>query len=203
VHGASGAYPKDSNCNAIGLTDLGDHAVRGLLQRKMIVDPDHLSVRARKSVMDLLEAARYSGAVSSHSWSTADVIPRIYKLGGVITPMKESAEEWIKTWRMTKAQRDQRFYFGFGYGSDQNGLSSQPAPPRGPQRGRVPVQVVRRARDLPAPAQRPSRVRHHQGRRGPLRAVPGLVGGHPPRWRRRRREGHVARSGGLPPGVGA
>ena len=95
---------------------------------------DHLSVRARKSVMDLLQAARYSGAVSSHSWSTADVIPRIYKLGGVITPMKESAEEWIKTWRMTKAQRDQRFYFGFGYGSDQNGLSSQPAPREGPSR---------------------------------------------------------------------
>jgi hypothetical protein len=130
--GVAPVYPKDSNCNAIGLTDLGDHAVRGLMKRKMIIDPDHLSVRARKSVMDLLEAARYSGAVSSHSWSTADVIPRIYELGGVITPMKESAEEWIKTWRMTKAQRDPRFYFGFGYGSDQNGLSSQPPPRDGP-----------------------------------------------------------------------
>ena len=60
------------------------------------------------------------------------MIPRIYKLGGVVTPMKESAEEWIKTWRMTKAQRDPRFYFGFGYGSDQNGLSSQPHPREGP-----------------------------------------------------------------------
>jgi hypothetical protein len=125
-------YPKDSNCNAIGLTDLGDHAVRRLMQQKMIIDPDHLSVRARKSVMDLLEAQRYSGAVSSHSWSSADVIPRIYKLGGVVTPMKESAPDWIKTWQTTKAQRDPRFYFGFGYGSDQNGLSSQPAPRDGP-----------------------------------------------------------------------
>ena len=34
------------------------------------------------------------------------MIPRIYKLGGVVTPMKESAEDWIKTWRATKAQRD-------------------------------------------------------------------------------------------------
>jgi hypothetical protein len=126
--GVAPVYPKDSNCNIMGLTDLGEHAVRGLMQRKMIIDPDHLSVRARKSVMDLLEAARYSGAVSSHSWSTADVIPRIYKLGGVVTPMKESAPDWIKTWQTTKAQRDPRFYFGFGYGSDQNGLSSQPPP---------------------------------------------------------------------------
>jgi hypothetical protein len=82
--------------------------------------------------MDLLEAQRYSGAVSSHSWSSADVIPRIYKLGGVVTPMKESAPDWIKTWQTTKAQRDPRFYFGIGYGSDQNGLSSQPAPRDGP-----------------------------------------------------------------------
>ena len=60
------------------------------------------------------------------------MIPRIYKLGGVVTPMKESAPDWIKTWRTTKAQRDPRFYFGFGYGSDQNGLSSQPEPRDGP-----------------------------------------------------------------------
>jgi hypothetical protein len=126
--GVAPVYPTDSNCNARGLTDLGDHAVRRLMQKGIIIDPDHLSVRARKSVMDLIEARRFSGAVSSHSWSTADVIPRIYRVGGVVTPMKESAPEWIKTWKQTKAQRDRRFYFGFGYGSDQNGLSSQPGP---------------------------------------------------------------------------
>jgi hypothetical protein len=126
--GAVPVYPKNSNCNALGLSGLGEHAVRRLMEKRLILDPDHLSVRARKSVMDLLEAQRYSGAVSSHSWSTADVIPRIYDVGGVITPMKEAAPDWIKTWEVTKAQRDPRFYFGFGYGSDQNGLSSQPEP---------------------------------------------------------------------------
>ena len=131
--GVAPVYPNDSNCNARGLTDLGDHAVRKLMQDRIIIDPDHLSVKARKSTMDLIEAARYSGAVSSHSWSTADVIPRIYKVGGVVTPMKESAPDWIKTWKATKAQRDRRFYFGFGYGSDQNGLASQPEPRDGVQ----------------------------------------------------------------------
>ena len=124
--GAAPVYPSDSNCNALGLSALGEHAVRRIVQKRMLIDPDHLSVRARKSVMDLLEAQRYSGSLSSHSWSTADVIPRIYELGGVVTPMKEAAPDWIKTWQVTKAQRDPRFYFGFGYGSDQNGLSSQP-----------------------------------------------------------------------------
>jgi hypothetical protein len=127
--GAAPVYPTDSNCNARGLTDLGDHAIRKLMQSRIIIDPDHLSVKARKSVMDLIEAAHYSGAVSSHSWSTFDVIPRIYRAGGVVTPMQDSAPEWIKTWKKTKAQRDKRFYFGFGYGADQNGLASQ-IPPR-------------------------------------------------------------------------
>ena len=126
--GVAPVYPNDSNCNARGLTDLGDHAVRKLMQDRIIIDPDHLSVKARKSMMDLIEAARYSGAVSSHSWSTADVIPRIYKVGGVVTPMQESAPRWIKNWKETKAQRDRRFYFGFGYGADQNGLASQLEP---------------------------------------------------------------------------
>jgi len=129
--GAAPVYPTDSNCNARGLTDLGDHAVRKLMKSRIIIDPDHLSVKARKSVMDLIEAAHYSGAVSSHSWSTFDVIPRIYRVGGVVTPMQEAAPDWIKDWRKTKAQRDRRFYFGFGYGADQNGLASQISPRKG------------------------------------------------------------------------
>ena len=44
----------------------------------MIIDPDHLSVRARNQLLDIVEAARYSGIISTHSWSTPDAIPRIY-----------------------------------------------------------------------------------------------------------------------------
>ena len=129
--GVAPIYPNDSNCNARGLTDLGDHAIRRLMQDRIVIDPDHLSVKARKSVMDLIEARRYSGAVSSHSWSSFDVIPRIYKVGGVVAPMQADAPGWIKTWKETKAQRDKRFYFGFGYGADQNGLASQVEPREG------------------------------------------------------------------------
>jgi hypothetical protein len=136
--GVAPIYPTDSNCNIVGLTDLGEHAIRRLMDKRMIIDPDHLSVRARKSVMDILEAARYSGAVSSHSWSTADVVPRIYRLGGLVTPMKEASTSWLETWRATKAQADPRFYFGFGYGSDQNGLSAQPEPRTGPDQVQYP-----------------------------------------------------------------
>ncbi len=70
--GAAPVYPKDSNCNARGLTDLGEHAVRRLMEKRMIIDPDHLSVRARKSVMD---AARGRGATRARSRATAGARP--------------------------------------------------------------------------------------------------------------------------------
>jgi hypothetical protein len=130
--GGAPVYPSNSSCNVRGLSELGEHAVRALMSRHMIIDPDHLSVRGRKGVMALAEAQRYSGLVSSHSWSTPDVIPRIYNLGGVITPMQNSAPDWVKNEREVKPKAQSgKFYFGFGYGADENGLAEQVAPRQG------------------------------------------------------------------------
>ena len=183
--GAAPVYPTDSNCNALGLTALGEHAVRRLMEKRMIIDPDHLSVRARKSVMDLLEAARYSGAVSSHSWSTADVIPRIYDLGGVVTPMKEAAPDWIKTWTETKSKARSR-----ASTSGSATARTRTASPRSPSRasGPDPVQYPFKSFDGQVTFERQRSGSREfdftDGRRGALRAVPGLVGGHPARGRR-------------------
>ena len=98
-----------------------------------------------------------------------------------------------------EGQRDPRFYFGFGYGSDQNGLSSQPHP----REGANPVQYPFKSFDGRVTFQRSAAVsasrspgrRAHYGSFGwweDIRRVGGA-----------RREGHVARGGGLPPGVGA
>jgi hypothetical protein len=129
--GAAPVYPANSNCNARGLTDLGEYAVRQLIKRHMILDPDHLSVRARKSLMSIAEADRYSGVVSSHSWSTPDVESRIYKLGGVITPMQGEAPGWVKHWRELRRKRDKRFLYAVGYGADENGFATQLGPRSG------------------------------------------------------------------------
>ena len=130
--GVAPVYPRGSSCNTRGLSELGEHAIRRLMAKGMIVDPDHLSVRSRKGLMSLLEAERYSGVVSSHTWSSPDVVPRIYKLGGVITPMQAQAPEFLETWREYKKKaRPGRFFFGFGYGADQNGFATQFGPRSG------------------------------------------------------------------------
>ena len=129
--GQAPVYPRGSSCNARGLTELGEHAVRRMMDKGMIVDPDHLSVRSRKGIMALLEAEDHSGAVSSHSWSSPDVNPRIYKLGGVITPYAGDSTSFVKAWQKIRPLRDPRYYYGFGYGADMNGFGAQGGPREG------------------------------------------------------------------------
>ena len=54
-------YPAPHHCNSLGLTDLGAHTIEGLAKRHMLFDPDHMSVKARKASMDLVESMNYSG----------------------------------------------------------------------------------------------------------------------------------------------
>lgn len=130
--GAAPIYPTGAQCNARGLTELGDFAVRRMMDKKIIIDPDHLSVRSRKGLMDLLEARRYSGVISSHSWSSPDVLPRIYNLGGLVTPYAGDSTGFVKAWRDTRKFRNKKFRFGFGWGADMNGFGGQGGPRAGP-----------------------------------------------------------------------
>ena len=128
-------YPAAPHCNTKGLTDLGEYTVRRMIDKKMIIDPDHMSVIARKQTMALIEAEKYSGVVSSHSWSTPDVIPRIYKLGGFVTPYAGSSTGFVDEWRDNRKQRSKNHFFGFGYGADMNGFGSQGGPRNGQEPG--------------------------------------------------------------------
>jgi hypothetical protein len=130
--GAVPVYPPPPHCNALGLTDMGEYLVRKMIGRGMIVDPDHLSVAARKAVLAITEAEGYSGVISSHTWSTSDAYPRIYKAGGIVTPYAGNTQSFLKAWQQIKPTRDKRFVFGFGWGADQNGFGGQGGPRKGP-----------------------------------------------------------------------
>ena len=101
-----------------------------MAKRRMIFDPDHMSVSARKAGLDLLESIKYPGVVSSHSWATPDAYPRIYRLGGFITPYAGDCTGFVEKWRKHLTWADPRYYLGIGYGADMNGLGAQ-GDPRG------------------------------------------------------------------------
>jgi hypothetical protein len=123
-------YPRAPHCNARGLTDLGAHLVDRLADRGMLIDPDHMSVEGRDALLDQLEERSYPGAISSHSWSSPDAYPRIYRLGGYIAPYAGDSTGFVEKWRRHLGWADDRFYFGFGFGADMNGLGAQ-GDPRG------------------------------------------------------------------------
>ncbi|GAB2778121.1 hypothetical protein GCM10027020_34530 [Nocardioides salsibiostraticola] len=123
-------YPPPLHCNARGLTGLGAATIDGLIKRKMVFDPDHLSVKARQAAVGLIERRGYHGIISSHSWSTPDTYPRILKAGGFITPYAGDSTGFVEKWRRHLGWADKRYYFGFGFGADINGLGAQ-GDPRG------------------------------------------------------------------------
>ena len=124
-------YPPPDHCNQYGLSELGDFLVRELARRNMLFDPDHMSVKARKASLDVMEELQYPGVLSSHSWSTPDAYPRILELGGFIAPYAGDSAGFVDKWEKVQTWADPRYFFGIGYGADINGLGAQ-GDPRNP-----------------------------------------------------------------------
>src|SRR3712207_1936017 len=134
--GSTPLYPPAPHCNQYGLTELGAYLIRRMIEKKMIFDPDHMSVVGRDQALSIIEAADYGGVMSSHSWSTPDSYRRIMRLGGVVTPAEKTVSEFLKQWNALKPYRNPRFFYGTGWSTDMNGFASQ-GPPRPGKIGRA------------------------------------------------------------------
>ena len=126
--GAVPVYPPPPHCNARGLTGHGEHLVRRMIERGMLIDPDHLGALARGQVLSVLAAARYGGVLSSHSWSDEESYPRIQRLGGVLAHHGGDSTGYVRQWRQHRRGWSDRHYYGAGFGSDIHGISTQGRP---------------------------------------------------------------------------
>lgn len=123
-------YPPPPHCNALGLTPLGEFTVEQMIDRGLMVEVDHMSLKSATRAIELAEAQGYSGVLSSHSWMDPHLRSRVYGLGGFIEPITSGPESFIDEWRQLKAVSDPRYKFGIGFGADANGFHAQP-PARG------------------------------------------------------------------------
>jgi hypothetical protein len=121
-------YPAPPHCNARGLTPLGSYLIQQMIARHFIIELDHMDVKSSEQVLAMLEAAQYSGVVSSHGWDSPEQNPRIYSLGGFVTPYAGNAAGFVADWQVDRQIADPDYTFGIGYGSDMNGLGSQGDP---------------------------------------------------------------------------
>ncbi|MEU6066757.1 MULTISPECIES: galactose-binding domain-containing protein [Streptomyces] len=121
------SYASDAQCNVRGLTDLGEYAVRGMMKRKMMLEIDHMSVKAVGRALDIFESESYPGVISSHSWMDLNWTERVYGLGGFIAQYMHGSEGFVAEANRTKALRD-KYDVGYGYGTDMNGVGGWPGP---------------------------------------------------------------------------
>ncbi|MCX5337234.1 MULTISPECIES: discoidin domain-containing protein [unclassified Streptomyces] len=120
-------YDENAQCNVRGLTDLGEYAVQGMMKRKMMLEIDHMSVKATGQVLDMFEAASYPGVLSSHSWMDLNWTERVYSLGGFVAQYMHGSEGFSTEAKRTDALRA-KYNVGYGYGTDFNGIGDHPAP---------------------------------------------------------------------------
>jgi microsomal dipeptidase-like Zn-dependent dipeptidase len=121
-------YPPGPHCNPKGLTALGRHVIRAMMRRGMIVETDHMSMKARRQTLTILEGSSYPGVISSHSWGDLGSQQRLQALGGIVGPISTMATHFAAEWQVARANRNPGFFFGTGFGSDINGLHAQPDP---------------------------------------------------------------------------
>ncbi|EGX55772.1 hypothetical protein SZN_31239 [Streptomyces zinciresistens K42] len=121
------SYSADAQCNVRGLTDLGEYAVRGMMKRNMMLELDHMSVKAAGRVLDIFESASYPGVISSHSWMDSNWTDRVYGVGGFTAQYMNGSKSFVEQAGRTKALRD-KYGVGYGYGTDMNGVGGWPAP---------------------------------------------------------------------------
>jgi hypothetical protein len=127
------AYPSAPHCNTRGLTSLGAHTVEQMMDRGMIVNPDHMSQRGVDATIGLAEKRHYSGVISPHGWMDPRNWPRIWALGGMAFPNAGTASGFVEDWRNHRPSSTP-YYFGWGWGADLGGLAEQgaPVPPESP-----------------------------------------------------------------------
>lgn len=121
------SYDDDARCNTRGLTGLGKYALNGMMDRGMMAEVDHMSVKAAGQAMDVMESVRYPGLISSHSWMDRNWTERLYRMGGFAGSYDLDSKAFVEEAGATADLRE-KYGVGLGYGTDFNGLGSHPAP---------------------------------------------------------------------------
>lgn len=121
-------YAAGPHCNVRGLTDLGEYLINKMIDHGFLIEVDHLSEATADEVMTIIEKRHYPGVLSSHGWDSTKTTQRVYAAGGFATPYASEPVTFVKNWREARTMPRPGGDFGYGFGSDMNGLAGQGAP---------------------------------------------------------------------------
>ncbi|MGH8453932.1 MAG: hypothetical protein ACRES4_06355, partial [Nevskiales bacterium] len=139
--GPTPCYPADvAQCNARWMTSIGLFAYGEMMKRGFIIDWDHMEMGMKTQLLELTEAQNpVYPIVSTHgTFGGATINQTIRQLanGGYVYPSNGSSRGFRDDMNETRAIHAaamaalpvRNFLFGFGYGTDTNGLSAQTGP---------------------------------------------------------------------------
>jgi hypothetical protein len=121
-------YASGPQCNTQGLTSIGSYVIGQMIKQHFIIQLDHMDSKTASAALSIVQAAHYSGVVSAHCCSSPQLFNGIYATGGFISEPVAPAPGFVAIEQKDKAQSSPKYHFGFGYGSDMNGLATQPGP---------------------------------------------------------------------------
>ena len=121
-------YGPAPHCNKRGLTDLGRKLIDLMIENHMLIEVDHMSVKARNAVLEILRKRGYSGVLSGHEWSDKHSYKPIIDLGGMVGGRANDVEGFVSDYEKFSKDRNDKYFFGWGYGPDANGLGALPSP---------------------------------------------------------------------------
>ncbi|MDO3648081.1 peptidase [Nocardia mangyaensis] len=121
-------YPAGPHCNARGLTALGEYLINRMIDHGFLIEVDHLSEATADAVMTIIEDRGYPGVLSTHGWDSPKTTERIYAAGGFVTPYAGGPAGFVAAWQEARVLPRPDGEFGFGFGSDMNGIAGQGAP---------------------------------------------------------------------------
>ena len=125
-------YDPSKRCNTRGLTALGEYALRGAMDRGLMIELDHMSVKAAHRALDILEQSAFPGVVSSHSWMDPGWHERIYALGGLVAQYgaghdNSGTDSFVAEWAREAPLREQ-YDKAYAFGTDMNGVGGTNPP---------------------------------------------------------------------------
>jgi Membrane dipeptidase (Peptidase family M19) len=126
-------YPVGLRCNSRGLTPLGRFMINQMIKAHMLIEVDHMSERARDTVLSIAAKAHYP-LISSHNgtggqWTPAELV-KLYRLGGFAAVTPDTAPALAAKILRMQRFKDRSRFFAVGIGTDTNGFASLPGPDR-------------------------------------------------------------------------
>ncbi|MBR9814748.1 hypothetical protein GYB61_12950 [bacterium] len=136
--GSTACYPEQPQCNARWMTPIGEYFYEKIMEMGFIFDFDHMEMEMKTQALEMAEAQTIPYPfVSTHGTfggTSNDQAMRTLRNGGALYPSLGNGPDHIRlmdetlgiyNMAMADVPEEQRPLFGFGFGTDTNGLSAQ------------------------------------------------------------------------------